>query len=547
MRLLKFNLLIVLVVFTCAKVAMAFEVKENCNQPLINLALETINGKKVNDELIQGLFSEYNTKGKWNENGGYYSLCFDPEKNKSVTTSFAIASQSDTNGNPIPLLIYGLNITSSASPAIQVTSANVTLHTIKATGPDTGTGIKIDAKDVTIDNATISKFATAIETTSNSENVSVKNSTISESSLLLAGKGHIINTVTIGGNGVGTGALITGNSHSIIGSTIQNFATGIQVGNATTVGEDITITGGTITNVNTGINLTNAGSVKVGDVTFTVKIGGHDILPSYVFDTVGKRCDKTLKSADGQYDICDTSDTSNKILKIAGKSPIGTAECNTDMQVEIYKLSLDYTKQYVMSCGFSQDINGKIIANQQAIDIFKSDCIFACEFSDGALTLADKILIKYKTDKNTTATDGVLKFNDSGAYYQTTHFSNLPDLFSTGLGGIALIGTGSGMGGEDDGTDPGAGDDKLLVETGIPPEDKTLTQTAGGSGEGDVGPGASGAASLSAGCSLVETGSIHPVHLLWPLVSLLILSLLPFLFRIPESGLGYVRKTEHCK
>ena len=240
MRLLKFNLLIVLVVFTCAKVAMAFEVKENCNQPLINLALETINGKKVNDELIQGLFSEYNTKGKWNENGGYYSLCFDPEKNKSVTTSFAIASQSDTNGNPIPLLIYGLNITSSASPAIQVTSANVTLHTIKATGTGTGTAIQVNGT-ATIDTATISKFATAIETTSNSEKAAIKGVTISDGGIILAGISHKIESSTLTNNGTGTAIQVNapspppsptgGEGVAVIGPavTIDNFEKGILI------------------------------------------------------------------------------------------------------------------------------------------------------------------------------------------------------------------------------------------------------------------------------------------------------------------------------
>ena len=270
---------IVLVMFTGVLISSevnAFDSKIDCNQ-LIDVTVP-IKGQILKESSLQTFLTNYTTNGKLNETEKYYAICFKPdvEFKQPITAGFTLTTKLDADGNPIPLLIYGLNLSASASltaPLITFSGSNIICDHCTVAG--SGTGIKIDAKDVTIDTATISKFATAIETTSNSEKATIKAATISDGGIILAGTGHKIESSTLTNNG--TGIAIQVNASSPPPSP--------------TGGEGVTIQSTAITNFATGINVAKDASVKLAKNTFTIT----DPANAVVFDSsVASPIDSTL-------------------------------------------------------------------------------------------------------------------------------------------------------------------------------------------------------------------------------------------------------------
>jgi len=263
-----------------------------------------------------------------------------------------------------------------------------------------------------------------------------------------------LDTATITGNGSGTLLLAKGSNIVISSSNIQKADIGIQAGDADNVATNLTVKGPNtvISEVKTGILMKNTSGIVINnDVVFNVALGGFKIDPPFVFDLIGKKCDKTIKSSDGKYDICDPSAKGN-IVEIAGRAPLGVTPCVAPKSVEIYRVGASES-QLVQTCTLAEDIEKTIIMNLKEYPIAKGECAFTCAIPSDALKLDDKIALKFKqsaTDPSVETVVAILNKEGTGfEYYKTPFIISLPEVLSTGMGPVVMGPTVSGSDGSD--------------------------------------------------------------------------------------------------
>lgn len=479
----------------------------------------------------------------------YCYVCFKENQTLSPITGTINIS----NSNSKRFFIYGLNLlTSSDFTPLLTLSGSTTLLNSTLTGSGTGAALKIDAKDVTIDTATISKFAYAVETGVNSENVSVKNSTISEASILLAGKSHTIDTVTISNSG--TALQLNGSNITLQDSSLTSSGTvlGVADGLSNIILKNIQLTGkdtlidlskisslqgvNSFTTTGTGPVIkipANYGEFALKDAAITG--AGHGAafeIPSGVKATIGPnnsftnfatgievKQNATANVTQNKFTnvtapiywetpfwatdpistdwlgkhISDTDAT--KVDRIAGK--LDLTECKGS--VEMYKKEKDIDK----------DVDGTLYPIQ-----YHTTCTVATVQEKALkLTAADKsekeIAIGacyFDCDKLDVSKDHRVSLLYSSATSQTTEFmplsavkvSELGDVISV-MGPLTIPIATSGVTGSDevpqvpDSLDPTAD-----------PKAQTEGVVGGGSSGDDGGPVGQGTASPAAGCTLIR-------------------------------------------
>lgn len=440
--------------------------------------LKTLTNKIVPDSQLQTVFENYTDTTKYSKQmtGGTYTLCFDPNKQRVIENSLTLTASASA-----PLLIYGLNITSSASPAIKVTGSDVTLHTIKVTGNDTGVGL-----------------------------------------------------------------LFTGPNHSVIGSTIQKLATGIQLGTADSAASNVTIGSAdaetNIAYVNTGVQITNAADYDINNIKFTINTGGKKVDPAYIFETAyfGIKCSniKKVTISGIEYEVCDSSSAENIVKKVVGRAPLDTASCSGDVEkgVVLYK---KYTDESVAYCKFEASSADIVLIVPSSDDSFTlgntiktGDCRFECAIDDGKLALSNMIGLKY-VEKNA---DGQTKILGHGVFYDLVgdkeYYNYWKYLFtasgvqSTGLGGIAMIGTVSeATGGGESATETEIGGGSTAdIPDCATTNNCTKAATASNDGGGTIDSGGSSGTAFgtsAAGCAISTAVSANTAQMLLSLIFLL--------------------------
>ena len=129
---------------TSPLIALGFDATANCKQPLIDVSGK-IGFSKIDDKYIQGLFDNYQTNGKFNDDGSY-SICFDPTKTKESAATFQISASESA-----PLIIYGLNLSTSSSltgPLLNLSGSSITLQNVTLAGNSTLIDIVDGASDI---------------------------------------------------------------------------------------------------------------------------------------------------------------------------------------------------------------------------------------------------------------------------------------------------------------------------------------------------------------------------------------------------------------
>ncbi|MBI2974875.1 MAG: hypothetical protein HYY43_04725 [Deltaproteobacteria bacterium] len=269
----------------------------------------------VSDSNVKKVLEGYKTYASKDEINKKYILCpsvskFDNDGIISVSDEIKI-NHTDVDYS---LVIYGLNLTNAqtnqgTNALLQLSGSNITLdHAIltgtpPATGQaGTGTALKIDAKDVTINSANISKFATAIETTNNSEKAMIKNVTISDGGIIFAGIGHKIESSALTGIGTGTAIQVNGAGVAIGPAVaIDNFEKGVFIKSGATAKitqDSIKVKGNLITDA---LSFETAVSSAFSESLIGKHLSEAD--SNYADKFIGQLSGKTVNSCIGSVEI----------------------------------------------------------------------------------------------------------------------------------------------------------------------------------------------------------------------------------------------------
>ena len=453
--------------------AMAFDPASDC--------VIKINDKKLKEwklSSLQVLFDDYTNLKYSNYKDEQYILCFnEPSPGFEPKTTLNI----DTSKAQKPILIYNFiasaeNLTTSI--LLQLTGSNITITGSTFQGSGSGTALKIDAKDVTIDTAAISKFATAIETTSNSEKATIKGATISDGGIILAGIGHKIESSTLTGADSGVGIKGNGSNLTIDAVNISKFATPIELAGSggivknstlTTTGtgpvikisenygafvlKDTTITGAglgaaleipagvqatigptvTIDNFEKGIFIKSGGSAKITQDSIFVK--SFLITDAIVFETPISNSAFNEKLIGKHLSEADTNFADKFIGQLAGKT---ADSCVGNVEV-MYKKDGNWPFNYLATCPLKwiKDEADKVTLKNKddaTSEIGANSCIFECK---DLTTVAINYLVTF------VYTDGNGVTND---YLPSTPLvSDLADVINIQIGGIVMGPTTSGI------------------------------------------------------------------------------------------------------